>query len=184
MDNVDLGIDWISTPDNQQICFTDLPGIYASLLPSPHQPARIRQPHTDRRVLPGIAHHMPKSLNSIPLNPTHRTSVKIGPDALRPMCFSSLLEGCHRQIQRFFPGNLLKRTNSCSLGSNSLQWMGQPIWMMMPLCIIGNLAANHSIRVRMLFPTSKSLDLVVIITLHLKCTGTWTIMRTSTVQPL
>ena len=54
----------------------------------------------------------------------------------------------------------------------------------MPLCIIGDFSTNDTISVRMFFSTPKSLDLVVLIALNLQSTGTWTIMRTSTVQPL
>ena len=176
--DVDLGMDGIAAPDDDQVALRHLAPVDAILHPDPRQPAGIGDCVADRAVLPGIAERVAEPVETVALQQPHRAGVMIGKYGLAPVTRRRSLESACNDVERVFPSNRLEGLPSDALIANPPQRLRQAVRVMHPLGIARDLGADDPGRIAIVGSAPNPADALRVEPLHLQGAGGRAVVRT------
>ena len=105
---IDLGVDRVGTPDDDQIRLGEFPRIAAALGADARGHPGQHDRRTDRVVLARIAHGVAQALNAVALHLTHGARIVIQPDRFGPMFLCGGDKFFGDDIERIIPRDRLE----------------------------------------------------------------------------
>ncbi len=143
--DIDLGRDRIAAPDHDQIGLGQLLRIAAPHPAGAGPPAGIGQGRAKGAVLAGIAERVAQPVDAVALHQPHGAGIVVRPDGLAAMALHRAGEGLGDLVQRLVPAKRLE--SALAFGAAPAERLAQPVRMVEPLGVAGDLGADHAGRV-------------------------------------
>ena len=113
--DVDLGVDRVAAPDDDQLGLLDLPRIHPLLGPHPGEPAGFREHGADGGQLAGVLLDVAQAFDAVALHVAHGTGVEVRPDGFRAVALLGLDERFGHRVEGVVPGHGLERLDPLAL---------------------------------------------------------------------
>jgi len=129
----------------------------------------------DGRVLAGVALDVPEPVDAVAHHQAHCAGIVIGPDRFRSERALRLEQLGGGDVQRLFPGNALETART--LRTAALQGMKQPLGMVYPLGVAGDLRADHALGVGLVLGPAHTTDAIGVKHFHFQRAGGGAVVR-------
>ncbi len=180
--DVDLGVDRIGAPHDDEIALGHLPRIDPALGAGAGDPAGVHQRDAECGVLARIALHVTQPFDAVALHEPHGAGVEVGPYGLTAVALLRLQEFLGHLVERVVPGKRLEGGDADALGAASAQRLAQPVRVVHAFCVARHLRADHTRGVVIVLCAVDPADGVRVDTLHLQRAGARAVVGTGGVD--
>jgi hypothetical protein len=182
--DVDLGRDRVAAPHHDQVGLGDLARVDAAFHPDAGEPSGIGQRVAYGAVLARVALDVAQPLDAVALHQAHGAGIEVGPHRLRRVALLGPGQALGHRVEGIVPGDRPERLVPAALVADPAQRRRQPVRVVYPLGIAGDLGAHHADGVAVGRGAAHPADGVRIEPLDLERAGARTVVRTHRRQDL